>query len=81
MSEPVPGLRSVRERRTGLSWSRAELAHRAGIDPRIVQLTELDQWDEPTALARIEVALNAAEDGRDEALPPVQVPDGAEKKL
>jgi len=77
-SEPTG---TVRSRRKALGWTRAELAHRAGIDPRIVQLAELNQWEEPTALARIEIALAAAERGEDGVLPPVQVPGGADKKL
>ncbi len=69
---------SIRERRKALGWSRAELAERAAIDRRIVQLIELDQWTEADALARVDEALRRAEAGdTDVRLNPVQPPEGA----
>ena len=35
---------STKERRQALGWSRAELARRAGVDPRALQLIERDLW-------------------------------------
>ncbi len=68
---------SVRERRKGLGWSRAELAGRAALDPRIIQLVELDQWSEDDALWRINEVLSRAEAGEGEVqLTPVVAPQG-----
>ncbi len=68
---------SVRERRKGLGWSRAELAGRAALDPRIIQLVELDQWSEDDALWRINEVLSRAEAGEPEVqLAPVVAPQG-----
>ena len=66
----------TKQRRKNLGWSRAELAERAGIDRRLVQLIELGQWEEQEALARVEAVLEAAEGGRkDVRLEPVKMPD------
>jgi ribosome-binding protein aMBF1 (putative translation factor) len=68
---------SVRERRKGLGWSRADLAGRAALDPRIIQLVELDQWSEDDALWRINEVLSRAEAGEPEVqLAPVVAPQG-----
>jgi|GEM_PF-2379849 len=53
----------TKTRRKALGWSRAELADRAGLDPRVIQLAELDQWEEEAALARIAEVLDRAEAG------------------
>lgn len=64
---------SIKERRKALGWNRAELAQRAAIDRRVVQLVELGQWSEEGALGRVEFVLKAAEAGDlDVQLPPVQ---------
>ena len=69
---------AVRARRKALGWSRRELAHRAGIDPRVVQLLELDQWSEGDAIGRVSAVLLRAESGEaDVMLPPVEVPEDA----
>lgn len=68
---------TVRERRKGLGWNRAELAGRAALDPRIIQLVELDQWSEDDALWRINEVLSRAEAGdRAVQLGPVVAPQG-----
>lgn len=53
----------IKSRRKALGWSRAELADRAGIDRRVVQLVELDQWDDAETHARIRNVLGRAEQG------------------
>ncbi len=69
---------TTKDRRKALGWSRAELAHRAGLDPRVVQLVELDQWSEAEALARVEEVLTRAEAGElDVHLRQVQADEGA----
>lgn len=68
----------VKARRKALGWSRAELADRAGIDPRLVQLVELDQWSEEGALSRLAQVLDRAEKGElDVRLRRVQAEEGA----
>ena len=68
----------VRTRRKAIGWSRRELAHRAGIDPRVVQLVELDEWTDGDAVGRIRAVLMRAESGeRDVMLPPTELPEGA----
>lgn len=78
MDKPADPLVDVKARRKALGWSRAELADRAGIDPRLVQLVELDQWTEEGALARLAEVLRRAEAGeRDVRLRGVQAEEGA----
>ena len=68
----------LKARRKGLGWSRRELADRAGIDPRVVQLLELDQWHEGEASGRVRAVLMRAESGElDVRLPPLEIPDDA----
>ncbi|NOY25614.1 MAG: helix-turn-helix transcriptional regulator [Oligoflexia bacterium] len=70
----------VKIRRKSLGWSRAELAHRAGIDPRVVQLIELSQWTESGALTRVGQVLARAESGEtDVHLRKVQPEAGASR--
>lgn len=70
---------SIKERRKALGWSRADLAARAALDKRVVQLVELGQWSEEGALGRVEYVLKAAEAGdTDVQLPPVQAEEGAQ---
>ena len=65
----------IKERRTTLGWSRAELARRTGLDRSVLQLVELGQWTEEDALARVEAALARAEAGElDVVLPPLEAP-------
>jgi transcriptional regulator with XRE-family HTH domain len=67
----------IRNRRKALGWSRRELAGRAGIDPRLVQLIELDQWTDGDAIGRVRAVLLRAENGEtDVELPPVELPAG-----
>ncbi|MCB9766402.1 MAG: helix-turn-helix transcriptional regulator [Alphaproteobacteria bacterium] len=67
----------IKARRKALGWSRRELADRAALDPRIIQLVELGQWNEFEALGRIEAVLRMAEDGEaDPRLAPPKVPEG-----
>lgn len=78
MDDPADPLVDVKARRKALGWSRAELADRAGIDPRLVQLVELDQWTEEGALARLAEVLRRAEGGEvDVRLRRVQAEQGA----
>ncbi len=65
MSPPPtdPATLQTKARRKALGWNRAELAHRAGLDPRVVQLVELQQWEEPDALRRVAEVLDRAEAG------------------
>ncbi len=68
----------IRTRRKAIGWSRRELAHRAGIDPRVVQLIELDEWTDGDAVGRVRAVLMRAESGeRDVMLPPPEIPEGA----
>lgn len=68
---------TVKTRRKALGWSRADLAQRASLDKRIIQLVELGEWTESDALGRIDYVLNAAEHGEAEVqLPPVTAPKG-----
>ena len=55
-----------KERRKAVGWTRAETAHRAGLDPRVVQLVELGQWTEFEALGRLEALLSRAEAGEED---------------
>lgn len=79
MSEDTPSDGFVvRTRRKAIGWSRRELAHRAGIDPRVVQLIELDEWTDGEAVGRVRAVLMRAESGeRDVMLPPTEIPDHA----
>ena len=68
---------SIKGRRKALGWDRRELAERAGLDPHVVQLAELEQWAEPDALGRLEYVLKCAEDGDlDVRLGKVSAPEG-----
>lgn len=76
--DPTDPRALVKDRRKALGWSRAELADRAGIDPRLVQLVELGQWSEEGALARLAEVLRRAEAGEvDVRLRRVQAEEGA----
>jgi len=80
MSDSTPNAdgASIKARRKALGWNRRELADRAGIDPRVVQLLELDQWHEGEASGRVRAVLMRAEAGEtDVRLPPIEVPDNA----
>lgn len=68
----------IKARRKALGWSRANLAERASLDKRIIQLMELDQWTEEDAFARVDYVLKNAEHGDDAVqLNPVKAPEGA----
>lgn len=69
---------AIKDRRKALGWSRADLAQKAALDKRVVQLVELGEWTESDAIARLEYVLKSAEHG-DLAiqLDPVAAPDGA----
>jgi transcriptional regulator with XRE-family HTH domain len=65
----------LKRRRKAQGWTRVELADRAAIDPRVVQLVELDQWDDVDARNRMDAVLGLAESGlADPRLYPVQLP-------
>jgi transcriptional regulator with XRE-family HTH domain len=51
----------LKTRRTALGWSRKELAQRANVDPRTLQLLELALSEDDESLARCVAALEAAE--------------------
>lgn len=51
----------LKERRKALGWSRLELAQRAGVDPRTLQLLELGESLDEESKARAEAALDAEE--------------------
>jgi transcriptional regulator with XRE-family HTH domain len=69
---------TLKARRKALGWARRELADRAGIDPRVIQLLELDQWHEGEASGRVQAVLMRAESGEtDVRLPPIEVPEDA----
>ncbi len=53
----------AKERRKALGWSRAELAQRAGVDPRALQLIERGEWSEEDALRRVAEVLDRTEAG------------------
>jgi len=73
-----PNGATLRTRRKALGWSRRELAQRAGIDPRVVQLLELDEWTEGDAIGRVRAVLMRAEAGElDVHLPPAELPANA----
>lgn len=66
----------IKQRRKALGWSRAELADRAGLDRRVVQLVEVGQWEEFEALGRLDTVLGMAEQGHeDPRLAPPERPD------
>ena len=68
---------TTKDRRKALGWTRAELADRAGLDPRVVQLVELGQWSEGEAIDRVEAVLSRAEGGeRDVHLRQVKADEG-----
>lgn len=65
----------VKRRRRALGWSRGDLAARAALDPRIIQLVELGEWTEGEAIGRVRAVLIRAEGGDlDVQLPPVEAP-------
>lgn len=69
---------SMKQRRQALGWSRHELADRAGLDPRVVQLCELGQWEDPEAQGRLDYVLKSAEGGDlDIRIAPLRAPEGA----
>jgi transcriptional regulator with XRE-family HTH domain len=69
----------IKPRRKAQTWTRAELADRAGLDPRVVQLVELDQWSEFEALGRLDTVLRMAESGEeDPRLKPPAKPSATE---
>jgi transcriptional regulator with XRE-family HTH domain len=77
-SGPVAEGEVIKARRKALGWRRAELAQRAAIDARLVQLIELGQWTEGEAIGRVKAVLIRAEGGEsDVQLDPIQVPDNA----
>lgn len=51
----------LKERRKALGWTRAELAQRANVDPRTLQLLELGQSLDDESRERVEAALAAEE--------------------
>ncbi len=51
----------LKERRKALGWARAELARRADVDPRTLQLLELGESLDDEARARVEAVLAAEE--------------------
>jgi ribosome-binding protein aMBF1 (putative translation factor) len=53
----------IKDRRKAQGWSRAQLAERAALDPRVIQLIELGQWTEPESLGRCDAVLGMAERG------------------
>lgn len=66
-------------RRKATGWTRKELAARAGLDPRLIQLVELGQWSEFEALGRIEAVLKRKEQGEDDPwLKPPSKADGTD---
>ena len=68
----------LKDRRKALGWSRQQLAEKAALDKRVVQLAELGQWSESDALARLDYVLKSAEHGDlDVQLDPIQAPEGA----
>ncbi len=68
----------VKDRRKALGWSRQQLADKAALDKRIVQLVELGQWSESDALARLDYVLKSAEHGDTGIqLDPVRAPEDA----
>jgi len=80
MSERIPNNSGslIKARRKALGWSRRELSQRAAIDPRVVQLLELDQWHEGEESGRVQAVLMRAEGGEtDVQLPPIEVPESA----
>ncbi len=75
---PTPGEgNAIKQRRKALGWTRKDLAERAGIDTRVVQLLELDQWHKGEESGRVLAVLMRAEGGEtDVVLPPMEVPQG-----
>jgi len=77
-NDSAPDGASLRTRRKALGWSRRELARRAALDPRVIQLLELDQWTEGDAIGRVRAVLLRAESGEsDVTLPPIDIPADA----
>ncbi len=60
----------IKSRRTALGWSRAELARRAYVDPRTLQLIELDLSEDDESRKRVTDALDAGERGDETPDPP-----------
>ena len=56
----------LKARRKAIGWTRKELAARAGLDPRVVQLVELDQWSEFEALGRLDAVMKRKEAGEED---------------
>ena len=54
---------TVKARRKALGWSRADLAHRSGINTPTLGLIERGQWDESDSLTRVAHILQEAEAG------------------
>ena len=54
----------IKARRTALGWTRAELAKRAWVDPRTMQLIELGLSEDTESRQRVEAALDAEEKAR-----------------
>ena len=66
-------------RRKALGWSRGDVAGRAALDPRIIQLLEMGLWSEGEAIGRVRAVLLRAEGGDLEVqLPPVEIQRPAE---
>lgn len=53
-------MEDLREKRKVLGWSRKELAVRAEVDPRTLQLLELGESLDTEASARVHAVLDAA---------------------
>jgi len=53
----------IKERRKALGWTRAELAKRAFVDARTLQLLELGLSSDEESRQRVEAALTEAEGG------------------
>ena len=69
---------TIKARRKALGWRRGELARRAAIDPRLVQLIELGQWSEGDAIGRVKAVLLRAEAGDTAVqLEPLEIPEDA----
>lgn len=52
---------TIKARRKALGWARADLARAADVDPRTLQLIELDQSLDDESMARCRKALDFAE--------------------
>lgn len=64
----------IKDRRRALGWRRAELARRASVDPRTLQLIEFGDSLDDESIARVRKVLDIAEsgdlDGAQVAAPP-----------